>query len=102
MSNTPLTIKELIAVFPVNSHEITSISGTPDCVSLNALNRNLRKIAASVTSMKGGVIYGRIAFTMTDANYLELPNTVAFVPAVSTGLLTYQPLVDTTAALRND
>ena len=102
MSNTPLTFKELSAVFPIKSHDIASITGTLYCVSLDALNRDLRKNAASVPSMKGGVIYVHIAFTVTDADYLELPNTVSFVPAVSPGLLTYQPLVDTTAALRDN
>ena len=100
MSNTPLTFKELSTVFPVKSHDIAFITGTPDRISLNELNRDLRKNAASVPLMKGGVIYGRIAFTMTDYDYLKLPNAVAFITAVSHGLLTYQRSVDTTATLR--
>jgi len=94
------SVEALLASFPVQATNISTITGKPDRVKLNELILAIRQNAASVYSVKGGGTYGHIGLTMSGPEYQALPNTVPFVKTPHPGSLTIPE--SATAAARED
>ena len=85
----PPTVETLLASFPCKDHNIASITGEPDRITLNALFKAIRRNAASVYSDKGGGRYGHLALTMAPSTYIALQHGTAFVLEKHPGVLTF-------------
>lgn len=84
------TVESLLASFPIKDRDIATIHGQPDCVTLNALFKAIRRNAASVYSDKGGGKYGHIGITMSHEAYTTLQHGTEFNLQPHPGVLTFQ------------
>ena len=101
MSRRAPTVAEIEAIFPIKADNISAITGQPDRTQLEPLLKDLRQCAASIPTLKGGGLYGHVAFIMPTIDYLALPGATAFVTTASPGVLVYLP-TETTVGQRDD
>eukprot|EP00978_Attheya_sp_CCMP212_P023124 scaffold70121_cov55-Attheya_sp.AAC.4 len=77
--------------FPVKTLTPLSVGSTdePTYKTIKLARDQLNGNAASIPSLRGGGIHGHLVLTLTDAEYLQVANNVAFVAPVHPDPLTY-------------
>eukprot|EP00978_Attheya_sp_CCMP212_P029639 scaffold105968_cov41-Attheya_sp.AAC.1 len=84
------TTDAVTVYFPVKTLLPLSVgTDKPTYKTIKLARDELYGNAASIPSLRGGGIHGHLALTLTDAEYLQVANNVAFVAPVHPGPLTY-------------
>jgi hypothetical protein len=84
------TTDAVTVYFPVKTLTPLSVgTDEPTYKTIKLARDELNGNAASIPSLRGGGIHGHLALTLTDAEYLQVANNVAFVAPVHPGPLTY-------------
>eukprot|EP00978_Attheya_sp_CCMP212_P027739 scaffold93591_cov49-Attheya_sp.AAC.2 len=84
------TTDAITVYFPVKTLTPLSIDTDEPTYEKSMIARDqLNGNAASIPSLRGGGIHGHLALTLTDAEYLQVANNVAFVAPVHPGPLVY-------------
>ena len=94
------SVATLLKGFPKQEHQIDKITGKPERLAIDKLIEDIIENAASITTLKGGGLYGHTGTCMSAAQYATIPGSDPFIPAPSPGILAFG--VGDTQATRDD
>ena len=75
--------------FPKQEHQIDTITRKPERLAIDLLVEDIIENAATITTLKGGGLFGHTATCMSDAQYATIQNSIPFILAPPPGVLTF-------------
>ena len=63
------TFADIMKGFPKHDHQIDTITGKPERLALDLLIEDITENAASISTLKGGGLFGHTATFMSDAQF---------------------------------